>query len=131
MVGMRGHERPGGTADTATATVAVGQHEYALAQRGHLGRGPRLPRGGFLRCREAVQVSYTMSGALERARFGITANMVQPPVTDTGWVSDAVRDAVAASPLFHVASPAEVAEVVVYLASDAAVLSTANVITLR
>jgi 3-oxoacyl-[acyl-carrier protein] reductase len=58
--------------------------------------------------------------------------MVQPPVTDTGWVSDAVRDAVAASPaLFHVASPAEVAEVVIYLASDAAALITANVITLR
>ena len=71
-----------------------------------------------------------MSAALELARFAITANMVQPPVTDTGCVSDAVRDAVA-SPLFHVASPAEVAEVVVYLASDAAVLSTANVITLR
>jgi len=51
---------------------------------------------------------------------------VQPPVTDTGCVSDAVRDAVA-SPLFHVASPA----VVVYLASGAAVLITANVITLR
>ena len=46
---------------------------------------------------KAVQVSYTMSAALELARFGITANMVQPPVTDTGWVSDAVRDAVAAS----------------------------------
>jgi len=71
-------------------------------------------------------VSYTMSAALELARFAITANMVQPPVTDTGCVSDAVRDAVA-SPLFHVASPA----VVVYLASGAAVLITANVITLR
>ena len=70
---------------------------------------------------KAAQVRYTMSAALELARFGITANMVQPPVTDTGWVSDAVRDAVAVSPaLFHVASPAEVAEVVVYLASDAA-----------
>ena len=73
-----------------------------------------------------------MSAALELARFGITANMVQPPVIDTGWVSDAVRAAVAASPaLFYVASPAEVAEVVVYLASDAAALITANVITLR
>jgi hypothetical protein len=29
-------------------------------------------------------VSYTMSAALELARFGITTNMVQPPVTDTG-----------------------------------------------
>ena len=60
-------------------------------------------RGGFLRCREGRPGSYTMSAALELARFGITANMVHPPVTDTGWVTDAVRAAVAASPaLFHV-----------------------------
>ena len=49
MVGMRGHERPGGTADTATATVAVGPHEYALAQRGHV-QAPGNNRGaGFRR----------------------------------------------------------------------------------
>jgi 3-oxoacyl-[acyl-carrier protein] reductase len=43
-----------------------------------------------------------------------------------------VREAVAASTaLFHVASPAEVAEVIAYLASDASALITANVITLR
>jgi 3-oxoacyl-[acyl-carrier protein] reductase len=33
--------------------------------------------------------------------------------------------------VFHVADPAEVAEVIAYLASDAAALITANVITLR
>lgn len=81
---------------------------------------------------KAAQVSYTMSAALELAGFGVTANVVHPPVTDTGWVSDAVRDAVAASTtLIHIASPAEVAEVIAYLASDAAALITANVITLR
>jgi 3-oxoacyl-[acyl-carrier protein] reductase len=81
---------------------------------------------------KAAQENYTMSAALELAKFGITANMVHPPVTDTGWVSDPVRDAVAASPtLFHIATPAEVAEVIAYLASDAAALITANVITLR
>jgi 3-oxoacyl-[acyl-carrier protein] reductase len=81
---------------------------------------------------KAAQVSYTMSAALELAPFGITANMVHPPVTDTGWVTDAVRDTVAASPaLIHIASPDEVAEVIAYLASDGAALITANVITLR
>src|SRR5215472_15161360 len=81
---------------------------------------------------KAAQENYTMSAALELAKFGVTANMVHPPVTDTGWVTDSVRQAVAASPtLFHVASPAEVAEVIAYLASDAAALITANVITLR
>jgi len=39
---------------------------------------------------------------------------------------------VADSPtMFHVATPEEVAEVIAYLASDAAALITANVITLR
>jgi 3-oxoacyl-[acyl-carrier protein] reductase len=81
---------------------------------------------------KAAQENYTMSAALELAPFGITANMVHPPVTDTGWVTDAVREHVAASPaLIHIATPGEVAEVIAYLASDAAALITANVITLR
>lgn len=81
---------------------------------------------------KAAQVNYTMSAALELAPFGVTANMVHPPVTDTGWVTDAVRQHVAASmALIHVASPAEVAEVIAWLASEAAALITANVITLR
>ncbi|MGD0067856.1 MAG: SDR family oxidoreductase [Streptosporangiaceae bacterium] len=81
---------------------------------------------------KAAQVNYTMSAALELAPFGITANVVHPPVTDTGWVTDAVREQVAASAtLIHVASPDEVAAVIAYLASEAAALITANVITLR
>ncbi len=47
-------------------------------------------------------------------------------------MTDAVRAEVAASPtLIHVATPDQVAEVIAYLASDAAALITANVITLR
>jgi 3-oxoacyl-[acyl-carrier protein] reductase len=81
---------------------------------------------------KAAQVTYTLSAAVELAPFGVTANMVHPPVTDTGWVTDAVREHVAASPsLIHIASPDEVAEVIAYLASDEAALITANVITLR
>jgi 3-oxoacyl-[acyl-carrier protein] reductase len=81
---------------------------------------------------KAAQSSYTVSAALELAQYGVTATMVHPPVTDTGWVTEAVRKAVTQTPtLIHIASPADVAEVVAYLASDAAALITANVITLR
>ncbi|HUZ52791.1 MAG TPA: SDR family oxidoreductase [Streptosporangiaceae bacterium] len=81
---------------------------------------------------KAAQENYTMSAALELGPFGITANMVHPPVTDTGWVTEAVRALVADDPaMLHIASPAQVAEVIAYLASDAAALITANVITLR
>ena len=46
---------------------------------------------------KAAQVSYTISAAVELAPLGITANMVQPGVTDTGWVTDAVLQSVATS----------------------------------
>ncbi len=69
---------------------------------------------------------YTLAAATELAEFGITANMVYPPVTDTGWVTDDVRRAVG-----RVASPEEVAEVIAYLCSDAARLVSANVVQLR
>ena len=81
---------------------------------------------------KAAQENYTMSAALELAPYGITANIVYPPVTDTGWVTDTLRDQVAASrTLIHIATPQQVADVIAYLASDAAGLITANVITLR
>ena len=60
---------------------------------------------------KAALENYTLSAATELAPFGITANVVHPPVTDTGWVTDEVRAFVAASPdHHHIASPAEVAE---------------------
>ena len=50
--------------------------------------------------------------------FGVTANMVYPPVTDTGWATDEVRQAVRTSgEHVHVAHPDEVAAVIAYLAS--------------
>ena len=111
-----------------------------IARRADWGRIIGLTSGGDIGFPEevsygaakAAQENYTMSAAIELAAFGITANMVHPPVTDTGWVTDAVREHVAASPgLIHIATPAQVAEVIAYLASDAAALITANVITLR
>jgi 3-oxoacyl-[acyl-carrier protein] reductase len=81
---------------------------------------------------KAAQTNYTMSAAVELAPLGITANVVHPPVTDTGWVTDSVRAFVSrSSALVHVAAPAEVAEVIAYLASDAAGLISGNVLTLR
>ncbi|MDQ6793539.1 MAG: SDR family oxidoreductase [Chloroflexota bacterium] len=81
---------------------------------------------------KAAQVNYTMSAALELALFGITANVVHPPVTDTGWITPAVEAVVRdSSELFHVADPADVAQVIAYLASDLGKLITANVIQLR
>lgn len=81
---------------------------------------------------KAALVNYAMSAALELSEYGITSNVVYPPVTDTGWVTPAVRALVAASrEHVHVARPEEVAEVIAFLASDQARLITANVVQLR
>jgi 3-oxoacyl-[acyl-carrier protein] reductase len=127
--------------DAMAAALLIG--EFA---RRHIARGARwgriigLTSGGDLGfpqevsygAAKAAQDSYTMSAAAELAGHGITANMVHPPVTDSGWVTDAVRAAVEEnSSLFHVAAPAEVAAVIAYLASDAAALISGNIIRLR
>ena len=81
---------------------------------------------------KAALENYTMSAAFELAALGVTANVVQPPVTDTGWVTDEVRQHVAERPdLIHVASPDEVAGVIAFLVSQDARLITANRIHLR
>ena len=129
------------TVDAMAAALLIAEfarrHIARGAQWGRIigltsGDGLGFPEEVSYGAAKAAQENYTMSAALELARYGVTANMVHPPVTDTGWVTESVRQAVAASPtLFHVASPAEVAEVIAYLASDAAALITANVVTLR
>jgi 3-oxoacyl-[acyl-carrier protein] reductase len=117
--------------------------EYAHRHREHRlewGRIVSLTSGGPLGFPEEVSYgaakasleSLTMSAAFELADRGVTANVVHPPVTDTGWVDDEVRKVVADSAeLIHVATPEQVAEVVAFLCSDAAKLITANRIHLR
>jgi 3-oxoacyl-[acyl-carrier protein] reductase len=129
------------TVDAMGAALMIGEFARRhIARQADWGRIIGLTSGGDVGFPEevsygaakAAQGNYTMSAAIELAPFGITANMVHPPVTDTGWVTDAVREHVAASPgLIHIATPDQVAEVIAYLASDAAALITANVITLR
>ena len=127
--------------DALAAALLIGEFARRhIARAATWGRIIGLTSGGDLGfpsevsygAAKAAQVSYTMSAAVELAPYGITANMVHPPVTDTGWVTDAVRDYVQSSTsLFHVATPDEVASVIAYLASDAAGLITGNTLTLR
>lgn len=129
------------TVDAMGAALMISEFaKRHIAREASWGRIIGLTSGGDLGFPEevtygaakAAQVNYTMSAAFELAPFGVTANMVYPPVTDSGWVTDALREHVAESrTLLHIATPEEVAGVIAYLASDAAALITANVITLR
>jgi len=111
-----------------------------VARRGSWGRIVGLTSGGPLGfpgevsygAAKAALENYTMSAAFELAPFGVTANIVYPPVTDTGWVTDAVSEQVRRNPqLIHGVGPHDVAEVVVFLCSDHARLITGNVVHLR
>jgi 3-oxoacyl-[acyl-carrier protein] reductase len=79
---------------------------------------------------KAAQVNLTLSAATELARYGVTANIVHPPITDTGWINPGVASSAASSGR-RVATPKQVADVIAYLASDASELITGNVIRLR
>jgi 3-oxoacyl-[acyl-carrier protein] reductase len=76
---------------------------------------------------KAALESYTLSAALELARFSITANVVHPPITDTGWVTEEVR----AQATTRIAEPEDVAEVIRWLCSPAAGYVSGNVIRMR
>lgn len=114
--------------------------ELARRFRGTWGRVISLTSGGPMGfpgeasygAAKAALENYTMTAAVELAPKGITANVVYPPVTDTGWVTDDVRRLVAQSTdLWHVAAPEEVAEVIAWLCTPAADLVTGNIIRLR
>ena len=117
--------------------------EYAdrhRARRAERGRIVTLTSGGpdgfpgevSYGAAKAALENYTMSAATELGPLGITANVVHPPVTDTGWVTDDVRRFVAEDPrLLSVADPSEPAEIVAWLCSEAASRVTGNVIRLR
>jgi 3-oxoacyl-[acyl-carrier protein] reductase len=127
--------------DARAAALLIAEFaDRAVAAGRRWGRIVSLTSGGTLGFPEEVSygaakaalTDYTMSAAVELAPYGITANAVHPPVTDTGWVTDAVRETVAGSPvLVGVATPAEVAEVIAFLVGDTAHLITGNTLHLR
>jgi 3-oxoacyl-[acyl-carrier protein] reductase len=127
--------------DGRASALLIGEFGRRLAARqGGWGRIVGLTSGGpngfpgevTYGAAQAAPENYTMSAATELARLGVTANIVYPPVTDTGWVTDGVRQFVeASSDLNHVAEPAQVAEVIGWLCTDAARLVSGNVIRLR
>lgn len=79
---------------------------------------------------KAALENYTLSAARELADEGITANIVHPPITDTGWITLAVRESATADGA-RIATPAEVAGVIAWLCSDEAQRVTGNVIRMR
>lgn len=81
---------------------------------------------------KAALDNYTMTASAELGAVGVTANSPMPPVTDTGWVTDPVREfALDSWTHHHVATPDDVATTVAWLCSDDAGLVTGNRLVLR
>jgi 3-oxoacyl-[acyl-carrier protein] reductase len=81
---------------------------------------------------KAALDALTLTLGAELAGIGVTVNAVDPGATDTGWMSDDVKQALArASPTGRVASPEDTARLVRLLASDQAVSVTGQVIRVR
>lgn len=96
------------------------------------GTGGAFPGEVSYGAAKASLISYTLSAAAEMAADGVTANVVYPPVTDTGWINDEVREFVAGDhEHHHIADPGEVADVIAWLCAEAGRVVTGNVIRLR
>jgi 3-oxoacyl-[acyl-carrier protein] reductase len=81
---------------------------------------------------KAASENYMMAASVELGRLGVTANMVYPPVTDTGWVTDEVREFVSNSDdHIHIARPEDVAGVILLLCAPEASMITGNIVRMR
>lgn len=95
------------------------------------GAGPMPGELAYVVTKAAVD-AMTVTLAAEVAGRGITVNAVDPGATDTGWMRDELRDAIAASTyLRRIGLPTDAANLVCFLASAQAEWITGQVIRSR
>ena len=71
----------------------------------------------------------TRSIALEVAKYGITVNCVAPGSTQTGWIDDDFeKEVVSLIPMKKLIQPEDIADTILFLASEKAKMITGQVI---
>ena len=90
--------------------------------------GPMTTELAYASSKGAI-IAFTESISPALASRGITVNVINPGPTDTGWMSDELREAlVRSSPAGRVGTPEDAARLVAWLASDDARWITGQVI---
>ncbi|MEJ2170139.1 MAG: SDR family oxidoreductase, partial [Desulfobacterales bacterium] len=73
--------------------------------------------------------SYTRSAATELGPYGITVNAISPGALQTGWIPIELEKEIAANyPLRRIGQPEDIAEAVIFFASDQAEWITGQVL---
>ncbi|MCJ7749778.1 MAG: SDR family oxidoreductase [Armatimonadetes bacterium] len=127
------------TAENIDATFAVNARAYALMmaeylrrylfRKGQWGRiinlstdaaHAHLGNISYAASKHAIE-SYSRSAATEMGKYGITVNIVAPGPIQTGYITpESEKEIAATTPLRRVGRPEDVADVIVFLASEQA-----------
>jgi NAD(P)-dependent dehydrogenase (short-subunit alcohol dehydrogenase family) len=76
-----------------------------------------------------IDLSQTISLSAELASYGITVNAIDPGATDSGWMTEEIRqELLPRFPMGRIGQPEDAARLIAFLASDEAAWITGQVI---